>query len=62
MKYEIIYTEIITQEERNRVYVEADTEEEAIELVIMGEFDEIEPLRVDVVDNQDFELESIKEI
>lgn len=61
-RYEVVFEEIVTQSELNKVIVEAESEEEAAEMVVNYDFDEVESIKVDVLDTVDFNITSVNEI
>ena len=62
MIYKITFSEEVTQEEISFVEVEADSEEEAIDMVENGEYYEINILSADVIDNKDFKIIKVESI
>jgi len=62
MKYEVTFSWEVTQQEVCKVCVEANSEEEAIELVEDQNYDELEVLDSYVTDSKDFTVENIEKV
>ena len=61
MKYKVTFEEILTVIRTSRGIVEADSEEEAHELAIEDEFEDVDIINESIADISDFEILSIEE-
>lgn len=61
MKYAIEYIEVLKQREHGYVYVEANSEEEAKDMVRNCEYDEIAPQDVEVLESDGINILNIYE-
>lgn len=61
-KYKVEFEQVVTQKEIDVVEIEAESEQEAIEQVEDGNFDEIQPVQVDVLDYGDITVRHIMEV
>jgi hypothetical protein len=60
MKYEVTFSREVTQQEVCKTCVEANSEEEAIELVENGDYNEVEVLDCYEIDSKDFTIDNIE--
>ena len=61
-KYKVEFEQVVTQKEIDVVEIEAESEQEAIEQVEDGNFDEIQLVQVDVLDYGDITVRHIMEV
>ena len=61
-KYKVEFEQVVTQKQIDVVEIEAESEQEAIEQVEDGNFDEIQLVQVDVLDYGDITVRHIMEV